>query len=193
MRFHLWPLLLIAVVLALVAIAGASSATDIPSDWDVVDHQVWSSDTINVAGTVTVRSGGHLDLTNVDLNIGNTDGDGLVVEAGGRLTVRGGSIGPLTTSWIPIELHDRSTLEGVTITGAAGYGGSFDAGTGANPPLTGFRGGVQVYDDGVYIGNCTITDCQVAGVYTASSYTWTPPLKPVRGGLAPVPASKEPP
>ena len=169
MRFHLWPLLLIAAVLALVAIAGASSATDFPGDWNIVDHQAWSSDTINVAGTVTVRSGGHLDLTNVDLNIGSTAGDGLVVEAGGRLTVNGGSIGPLTTSWIPIELHDRSTLEGVTITAASGSGGSFDPSSGANPPLTGLKGGVQVYDDDVYIGNCTITACQVAGVYVKDS------------------------
>jgi len=160
---------LIATVLALVAIAGSSGATDIPGDWDVTDHQIWSSDTINVAGTVTVRSGGHLDLTNVDLNIGSVDGDGLVVEAGGRLTVRGGTVGPLSTTWIPIELHSRSTLEGVTITGAAGYGGSFDADAGTDPPLIGFRGGVQVYDDAVYIGNCTISDCQVAGVYVKDS------------------------
>lgn len=163
---------MIALAVTLVAIAGSASADEDYVIWDITDYQQRSGITVNVVGNLTVRAGGHLDLTNVDLRVGSTEGygtEGIFVFVGGKLTMNGGTIAPLYNNPMTIQLHDESTLEGVHVRGIAGWGIEFDSTTGALPPLTGYMGGIQVFSDDVYIGNCTIELNDVCGIYVKDS------------------------
>ena len=163
---------MIALAVTLVAIAGSASADEDHVIWEISDYQQRSGITVNVVGNLTVRAGGHLDLTNVDLRVGSTEGygtEGIFVFVGGKLTMNGGTIAPLYSNLMTIQLHDESTLEGVHVRGIAGWATDFNSSTGALPPLTGFKGGIQVFSDDVYIGNCTIELNDVCGIYVKDS------------------------
>jgi len=161
MRFHPWPLILIVLAFALVAIASSAGATDIPGDYVVGGHDTVNADTLNVYGNVTVNPGGWLELINSDIVIMSAvDGEFTIeVMAGGKLTMDGGSISAdQSDRRYKVELRGTATIEGVTVTDTWARGRSFDASSGNNPPLSGLKGGIQIYSDNVYIGNSTLSN-----------------------------------
>jgi hypothetical protein len=152
---------LIALAFALVAIASTAGATDIPGDYIVGGHDTVTGDTLNVYGNVVVNPGGWLELTNTDLNImGTYDGEyRLFVDAGGRLTVNGGSIAADDPAYrYSFEIRGRATIESATVTDTWGVGQAFDTSSGNDPTLSNLKGGIQIYSDNVYIGNSTLSD-----------------------------------
>ena len=176
MRFLPWPLLLIATALALVAIATAASATDIPGDYIIGDHQTVTSDTLNVYGDIVVSPGGWLELVDTDVVLmGTTDGEYTVyVEAGGKLTMDGGSISADNASYrYKMEIQGTATLEGVTVTDTWGQGQAFDATSGDIPTLSNLKGGIQIYSSTVYIGNSSLYRGMLCMVYVGNGATPT--------------------
>ncbi len=167
MRFPHWPYLIIALAFAVCALAGTVSALDIPGDLDVGGHTTWSTDT-NVNGNITVLSGGWLELTDIDLVMNCTvDGQYTIrVNTGGKLTMDGGSITAGQSMYrYKVILSGAAVLEGVTVTDTWGQGQAFDASTGRSPDLTNMVGGIQIYSNNVYIGNCTLSKGLLTMVY----------------------------
>ena len=172
MKSHHWLYFIIATALAVVAFAVPSIAVDITSDWDVAGHTPMSSDTVNVYGNITVPSGGWLDLTNIDMVMKCTvDGQYTIkVANGGKLTFNGGTLSADNPMYrYAVELRGSATIEGVTITNTWGTGPTFNAGARVDPDLSGLKGGVQIYSDDVYIGNCTLKQGMLCMVYVSGA------------------------
>ncbi|UCC93448.1 MAG: right-handed parallel beta-helix repeat-containing protein, partial [Thermoplasmata archaeon] len=131
-------------------------------------HDTYSGETVTVNGNVIINPGGHLDMSNSHLVLKCTsDGEfRIFVDNGGRLTMNGGSVSAFDSSYrYKFVINGAATLEGVTVTDTWGTGQAFDASTGNNPSLSNLKGGVQVYNDNVYIGNSTLTDGLLCMVY----------------------------
>ncbi len=178
MRFLPWPLLLIATALALVAIATTASADDynFGSDYIVGGHDTYDADTLYVAGDLIVNPGGWLELVNSDVvMMGTSDGEYTIyVDAGGRLTMDGGSISADNASYrYKMQIQGTATLEGVTVTDTWGQGQAFDATSGDNPPLSNLIGGIQIYSSTVYIGNSSLYRGMLCMVYVGNLATPT--------------------
>jgi hypothetical protein len=159
MRYPYWIYLFLAMVAVLAAIAMTASATDWPSGLNVTSHTELANDAdMNVYGDIVVRSGGHLDITNCDITMRCTsDGEYTIrVESGGRLSFNGGSIKANNPAYrYKIVLRDNTALNGVTIRDTWGSGTAFNSGGTTDPPLSGLKGGVQIYTDSVDIDTCT--------------------------------------
>ncbi len=168
MRSHHWLILFLATAVAVLALASSTHAREIPADLPVAGHFPISSETVYVRGNITVVSDGWLDLTNVDM-VFNCTVDGqytISVEDGGKLTFNGGSISANDPRYrYKVELRDETVLEAVLVSDTWATGTSFDVTQGSEPNLVGLKGGVQVYSDDVYIGNCTFQKGLLCGVY----------------------------
>ncbi len=156
-------------MVAVLAVAAMTASADWPTGQVVTGHvQVANDNDFNVGGDIIVRSGGHLELTNVDIIMQCTS-DGqftLRVESGGRLTFDGGSIKANNPAYrYKVELRDNSVLSGVTIRDTWASGTAFDCSGTADPPLSGLKGGVQIYTDSVEIDLCTFERGLLTMVY----------------------------
>jgi hypothetical protein len=162
---------LIASALALVAIATTVSATDVTTEWFIGDHQTVSSDTLNVYANISVTPGGQLDLTSVDIiMMGTMDGQyTILVETGGKLTMNGGSISADQSQYrYKVEISGSAIIEGVTISDTWGQGQAFDVSGGGHPTLSNLKGGIQIYNDNVYIGNSTLSQGMLCMIFVGS-------------------------
>ena len=176
MRFRYWLYLIVGVLAVLALGAMAASAMDIMGPLDVYSSTSFSNDDINVYGNVHVYSPATLTLTNIDLSLMCTSDGGysFTVDAGGKLTFRGGSIkAGDPANHYKFVIRGSATLEGLTIRDTWGSGSAFDASTGNDPDLSGLVGGVQIYSSSVYIGNCTLEKGTLTMVYVSNSATPT--------------------
>ncbi len=120
-------ILMLASTLAFVALAmGAAAQTPPPGsgDWVISDTTSYSNTNIDLTGDITVRSGGSLSLTNVNIKF-DLFGSALIrVEPGGTINIQGGSIDYATDSpmkYPPRFLFDSpSTINGTSISNTYG-------------------------------------------------------------------------
>jgi hypothetical protein len=125
-----------------------SAQTDPPysGDWVIADQTSLSGQALLVTGNVIVTRGGSLNLTNVDLRMDSTmPGEfGVIVQAGGRLSIKGGSVSSVSAlNTYRFEIYGPTTIDGATVQNMWG-----------SPK--GDRFGIQIYDGNTTIANSTI-------------------------------------
>ncbi|NOQ53512.1 MAG: hypothetical protein GQ558_02775, partial [Thermoplasmata archaeon] len=120
-------ILILASTLVFVALAmGAAAQTPPPvsGDWVISDATVYSNTNIDISGHITIRSGGSLTLTNVNIMIDFLTSTQITVEPGATLNIQGGSIDYVTDhpmKYPPRFLIDSpSTINGTSISNTYG-------------------------------------------------------------------------
>ncbi len=120
-------ILILASTLVFVALAmGAAAQTPPPAsgDWVISDSTSYSNTNIDIYGHITIRSGGSLTLTNVDIMIDFLTSTLITVEPGATINFQGGSIDYVTDhpmKYPPRFLIDSpSTINGTSISNTYG-------------------------------------------------------------------------
>jgi hypothetical protein len=151
--------LLFGIALAIVlASDGTQAQTNPPStgDWNIYDNTQLSNTRVDVPGSITVFSGGHLTLTNVDLTFQHSSwgSKAFRVRGNAELTMSGGSISHTNFAYsyqFIIESGATVDMDGVTVK----HTWHDSRTTVLNQDLT---GGMVIRSHNVRVTDCTFTD-----------------------------------
>jgi DNA-binding MarR family transcriptional regulator len=121
-------------------------------DWDISDLTVYNDISITVNGSIMVRSGGKLALTNVDLDLNGTGNKNFTVFPGGILTLEGGQVIDGGDRY-DVDVWSMSIINGTTFDGI---------------------NRITVRSWGTKVTNCTVKNTGDVGIYITPEPTSRP-------------------
>jgi len=147
--------LALSTLLVIVAMACLTSAQTPPpssGDWVIDDSTTITGMTVDINGSLIVNDDGQLALANVDLSFQSVASGsvGIIVHTGGSLMINGGSVVSSNSEHYSFVVENGTffRMENVTVSDMWHNDAYYP---------NDIRGGLQIFADNAWLGNCTLT------------------------------------